>query len=124
MQKNIKINNVDFTAWTPPVGYIVTPRYVRGGNNMVMQNGMEYRDEIDHKSDVEVPFLPLTDAQINTLMTNLNSGMTCYVFFYDPDEGEYRTMTAYRSVKGRKFRGKGADGNYYWTGITVMFEEK
>ncbi len=124
MQKTIKINGTDFTAWTPSAGYIVTPRYVTGGNGMTMQDGTTYKDEIVAKSDVEVPFMPLTDSQLQTLMATLNSGSSCSVYFFDPDVGAYRTMVAYRSVPGRKFRGTGADRNYYWTGVTVTFEEQ
>lgn len=124
MQKTIKINGTDFTSYTPPVGYTVTPRYVSGGNTMTMQSGIRYEDEIARKSDVTVPFLPLSDAQMYTLMNTLNSGSTCSVYFFDPDRNAYRTMTAYRKVGERRFRGKGANGTFYWTGKEVTFEER
>lgn len=124
MQKIIKINGTDITSWTPPTGYIVTPRYINGNNGMVMLNGDTYEDEVAIKSDVELPFMPLTDAQLGTLMQTLHANATCSVYFFDPDVGVYRTMVAHRQIGGRKFRGKGADGQFYWTGVTVTFKER
>jgi hypothetical protein len=123
VQKNIKINDVSVTDLTPPVGYTVKRRSVTGGNTVTMQNGQSYRDIIAWKSDVEVPFMPLTDAQLKTLMTNIKSDLTCALYFFDPDLGKYRTMTAYPTIDKRKFRGKGVNNSYYWTGVTLTFEE-
>lgn len=124
MQRTIKINGTDFTDYTPPTGYIVTPRYVQGGNAVTMQSGIRYEDEIARKSDVTMPLIPLTDAQMRTLMTTLNASATCSVYFFDPDRNGYRTMTAYRKVGDRKFRGKGANNTYYWTSREILFEEQ
>ena len=123
MQKTVKINGNDVTSWTPPTGYIVTKKSVVA-NTVTMMNGETYKDEIAVKTGVILPFLPLTDSQLQSLMSWLYSGITVQFYFYDPDNGGYRTMVANRTLKNPKFRGKGANNTYYWTGIEVEFEEK
>lgn len=90
---------------------------------MTMQNGGEFKDEVANMSIVEVPFMPLTDAQISALTQNLHTSQTCKVWFFDPDTNAYRTIRANRSIAKRKGRGTGADGNYYWTPVVATFEE-
>jgi hypothetical protein len=123
MQKTVKINGNDVTSWTPKTGYVVQQKSVIA-NTITMMNGETYKDEIAVKTTVTVPFIPLTDAQLKSLMTWLYAGITCQLYFYDPYRGTYRTMVANRVLKSTKFRGKGSNNVFYWTGVEVEFEEK
>lgn len=124
MAKTLKINNVDYTSLCPPAGYQVSTKHVYGGNKMTMSNGAEFQDEIAIMSTITVPFIPLTDAQVSNLAQTLYTNQTCDVYFFDPDLNEYRTITANRKMDKRKYRGAGADGNDYWTGVVCTFEER
>lgn len=123
-QKPLKINGTDFTSWIPSAGYTVENRRVYGNNAMTMMDGNTWKDEVAVKSTVTVPFLPLTDTQLQTLMSKLLASATCTVYFFDSDIGYDREMTAYSNAGKRKFRGKGSDNQYYWTGVEVTFEER
>lgn len=123
MPKTIIINGTDFTSWTTPAGYEVNTKSVYGGNKTVMSTGGEFKDEVALLSVVTLPFMPLTETQLSTLTQKLYEGQTCTVYFFDPDVKQYRTMTANRQLDKRKYRGKGADGNDYWTPVICTFEE-
>lgn len=123
-RKTIKINGTDFTSYVPDVGYSVKNVPVYGGNAMTMQTGGKFKDEIANLSEVTMPTLPLTETQVKTLTTTLLAGQTVSLYFYDPDIEDYRVIVANRTFGGKKkYRGMGADGNLYWTGFEVVFEE-
>lgn len=123
-QHTLIINNHNVTDWIPPAGYTVSTKVVSGQNNMTMADGTIYKDEIATKDTVKVPFLPLYEYQLAQLYSYLYNDVTCVVTYQNPNTGATRTMTAYRSISERKFRGAGADGLYYWTGVEVTFEER
>lgn len=129
--KEFELNDVDITALVAPGGYIVSTKVVQGGNKMTMADGRTYMDIVANLSCVKVPFMPLTDDQLAVLTKNLFSGGVAKIKFYEPivepgtstTTGYYHTMQANYKLSNRKYRGLGADGNYYWTGVTIDFEE-
>ena len=117
-----KINGTDVTSMIPKAGYTVTKKSVIA-NTITMLNGETYKDEVAVKTNVSVPFMPLSNNDLRTLMRLLYAGITCELYFFDPYNASYRTMVANRSMKTVEFRGRGANA-YYWNGIVVDFEEK
>ena len=121
--KTVKINGTDFTSIIPPVGYQVGTNHVYGGNAMTMQSGGKYKDEVANLAVVIIPFMPVTEAQHSALVQTLLSASTCSLYYYDPDVEAYRTIKANRTISKRKYKGRGADDNKYFSGLVVTFEE-
>ena len=87
-----------------------------------MLDGSERVDELAQWAVITFPCMPLTEGQLQTLLSMVIPSPTHKLTYYDPTHGD-RTIYVRRSVSTPKNRGKGADGNEYWTGIVLTFKE-
>lgn len=124
MPKTLLINGTNVTAYLPPTGYTVGYQSVDGGQGGTMQDGTYTEDEIAIKAVISIPCMPLSDAQIALLLSNVFGNPYCAVQYYDPMRGTNRQINARRSVSTQKYRGAGANGSDYWTGTIINLIER
>ena len=123
-RKTIQINGTDYTNLFPPAGYEVSYAKITGNNEGTMLNGAYTEDTIAIKAVVSSPLIPLTEAQQSGFIQNLLSNDYATVYYFDPRKNAYRTAVMQYNISTTKHRGTGADGNEYWTGITVTFADR
>lgn len=116
----IYLDGVSLAPYGTPAGYSVHYEITDGGQGGLMLSGAERVDELAKWPVIEYPCMPLTEGQLQTLLS-LVSASTHNLNYYDPENGQ-RTKRVRRSVSKPKFRGKGADGNLYWVGVTLTFK--
>lgn len=116
------ISYADFDLSDYVVGYDVSTVSVTGKNAMTTMDGFQFKDEIAARTKVVCHCLPLTEEQLSEVMQAVLPYPKGTLYFFDSDIGYYREMTANRTIGSRKYRGRGADGNYYWTGFSLTFE--
>lgn len=122
MAHDIYLDNVSIKEYGTPAGYTVAYQIEDGGQGGVMLDGSERVDELAKWAVITYPCMPLTEAQLQTLYTLVLDATTHNLNYYDPKSGQ-RTIRVRRSVSAPKYRGLGADGNMYWTGIVLTFKE-
>lgn len=123
-EKPLIIDNNIFTSYFPDAGYQVGYVSIDGGQGGRSLNGESIDDELAIKAEVTLPAMPLDSAKLSNLLNAIYSSVYHKVTYYDPRTKTQRTMTAKRDVTQQKYRGLGANGLEYWTGIVVKFTEK
>lgn len=103
--------------------YTVGYMFVDGTQGGTMLSGGMTVDELKVREQVTYPLLPLTDDQISTVLALVLNNPVHTVHYYSPWKGE-RTIRMRREIGTLKQRGRGADGNSYWTGAALVFTEK
>ena len=123
MAKPFKLNGVDMSTHFTRYGYTVSYKSIRGNLAGYMLDGSYTDDVRDRKAVVTLICMPQTDAQMKIL---LEAVLQDYVplEYYDPRTATMRSAMFMPSDPEQKYRGKGADGNDYWTGTKVEFTEK
>ena len=116
----IYLDGVDISQYGTPAGYSVGYQFEDGGQGGLMLSGAERVDELAKWPVITFPCMPLTDGQLQELFSLVLSVSTHSLNYYDPEKGQ-RTIRVKRSVSTPKYKGKGVDGNLYWTGVTVTF---
>lgn len=116
----IYVDGVDITSYGTPAGYTVGYSLQDGGQGGLMLDGSERVDELSQRPVVTFPCMPLSEGRLNELYSLVVSEPIHSLNFYDPAQGQ-RTMRVRRSVSSPRYRGRGADGNLYWSGITITF---
>lgn len=117
----IYLDGVDLGPFATPAGYSVAYQFEDGGQGGIMLDGSERVDELAKRPVITFPCMPLSEAQLRELYSLILPFPTHSLNYYDPEKGQ-RTITVRRSVATSKFRGVGADGNMYWTGVVVTFK--
>jgi len=123
-QKTIQINGTDYTAYFPPAGYEVSYEKVSGQNEGLMLDGSFTEDTIAVKAVVTVHTMPLTEEQQSSLLQSLYSDDYATVYYFDLRKNAYRSAVMRYEVTKVKHRGNGSDGNEYWTGLSITFEDR
>ena len=123
-QKNIYINGTDYTAYFPPSGYEVSYEKVSGQNEGLMLDGSYEEDTLAIKAVVSSPLMPLTEKQQSKIVSDILSDDYASVYYFDPRKNAYRSAVMRYEIGTTKHRGTGADGNEYWTGLTVKFTDR
>lgn len=122
MEKHkIYLDGVNIGRFGTQVGYSVTYEFEDGGQGGLMLDGSERVDELRRRPVITYPCMPLTEDQLQELYSLVLPYATHSLNFYDPEQGQ-RTISVKRSVSNAKYRGRGADGNLYWTGIVLTFK--
>ena len=116
----IYLDGVDLSPYGTPAGYSVGYQFEDGGQGGLMLDGSERVDELARWPVITFPCMPLTDEQLQQLLSLVVRFSTHSLNYYDPERGQ-RTIRVKRSVSTSKYRGRGADGNMYWTGVTLTF---
>lgn len=123
-EKDLVVDNVNLSAFAPPeAAYTVGYVFVDGTQGGTMLSGGMTVDELKVREQVTYPLLPLTDDQISTVLALVLNNPVHTVHYYSPWKGE-RTIRMRREIGTLKQRGRGADGNSYWTGAALIFTEK
>lgn len=124
MTRHFKINGEDFTSYfLPYTPHTISYKPITGQNAGIMLSGKEYTDEIKINSVITLTCQPLTDHQTEHLLQSLYRDEYVNLEYYEPRLGDYRTISAKRSVSPCNFWG-GLVGGDYWGRITVTFEER
>lgn len=123
MAKTITINGVDFTSYFTPTGFSCSYEKIDGGNGGTMKNGDALEDIVAVKARGTAVCMPLTDDQQSALLPALYDEQPILLRYFDPRTGEYRAINAYVTTESGVYRGKGATGVEYWTGLAVSFSE-
>lgn len=124
MAKELIIDNTIFTPYFTGTGYEVIYNSIDGGQGGLALNGESIDDEVALKAQVRLPAMPLDSQSLSALLRVVYNGIYHRVTYHDPRTNAPRTMTAKRAVSSQKYRGYGANGVEYWTGIVVTFTEK
>lgn len=124
MAKSLIIDGQDYSSYFTQAGYSVEYASVDGGQGGVMLNGDRVVDELMVKAVIKLPCMPLSDAQISRLLSQVYTGVYHTVRYYDSMRGVNRTISAIRDVSSQVYRGTGANGVEYWTGMVITFSEK
>lgn len=123
-QKTIQINGTDYTAYFPPAGYDVSYEKVKGQNEGLMLDGSYEEDVIAIKAVIFSPLMPLAEDLQSRFLQDLMSDDYASVYYFEPKLNAYRSAVMLYEIGTTKHRGTGADGNEYWTGLTVKFTDK
>lgn len=123
MGKTIKINGIDFTDYFTPSGYKVTHKKIEGPNKGYMLDGSYTEDILAIKAVITCTCMPLSETKLNTLLSQLYSGVLS-VYFFDPKTGGYRTANMACEPPESVDRGQGTDATEYWTGMVLVMTEK
>lgn len=122
MEKHeIYLDGVDISSFGTPTGYSVGWEFEDGGQGGLMLDGSKRVDELAKWPIITFPCMPLTEAQLQELLSMVLSFSTHTLNYYDPEKGQ-RTIRVKRSVSVPRYRGMGADGNLYWIDVVVTFE--
>lgn len=122
--RTFKINGEDFTSYfLPYTPHNISYKPIIGQNGGVMLSGVEYVDEIRINSVITLPCMPLTDEQTEHLLKTLYAAPYVELEYFEPRIGDYRTISAKRSVPTMQYVG-GLVGGDYNKGIVVTFEER
>ena len=123
MAKTININGADFTSYFPPPGVVCAYTKIDGGNGGTMKNGDTIQDIVAVKARGQATCMPLTEEQQKTLLSTIYSSQPVLLQYFDARTGADRTVEAYMETNETVYRGVGATGNTYWTGLVVSFSE-
>lgn len=124
MAKQIVINGKNFTSFFTRTGYTVTPNRRMGDNGYTSLDGDVFQDELAVKYTITLPCMPLNEDQIKELSDAMIDTPMPQVYYFNPFTGGYKTVFAYRSFSEQVYRGNGADGLEYWTGLALTLEER
>lgn len=123
MAKTININGVDFTSYFTTSGFVCAYTKIDGGNGGTMKNGDTIQDIVAVKARGQATCMPLTEEQQKTLLSTIYSSQPVLLQYFDARTGADRTVEAYMETNETVYRGVGATGNTYWTGLVVSFSE-
>lgn len=124
MAKYFKINGKDFTRFFVPYNlHMISYEPVNGSNAGYMLDGTEYTDEIKVNTSVSIPCMPLKEEQLTELLMELYKNEYVDFEYYEPRIGDYRIISAKRSITQATFLGELPGGDYY-KGMTVTFKER
>ena len=123
MAKTININGVDFTSYFTPSGFVCAYTKIDGGNGGTMKNGDTIQDIVAVKARGQATCMPLTEEQQKTLLSTIYSSQPVLLQYFDARTGADRTVEAYMETNETVYRGIGATGNTYWTGLVGSFSE-
>ena len=121
--KTIAINGKDYSDIFTREGYIVSYIKRRGQNSGIMLDGSYTDDVLAVKAVVTCYCMPTNESQLQELLTAISETYVT-LRYYDPKNGEYRTITAMPSDPQQKYKGFGGDMNEYWTGTVITFTER
>lgn len=122
--KTIVLNGKDCTKMFARSGYSVSYRSVQGGNGGVMLDGSYTDDELAIKADIKLPIVPLSEDDVEKLLSIIYENNYVVANFYDPKEKKYRSSVFRRSKMEQKYRGFGSNKKEYWTGSALTLMEK
>lgn len=121
--KRITINDKDYTSFFAPKGLKVNYEIIKGSNAGRMLDGSYTEDELAQKAVITLKCKPLNEEQTAQLLDELLRDVYHTVEYYDPRTGDYRTMTAMRSISTQDYVGTCLGGDY-WNGITITLTER
>ena len=122
-QKDLIVNNENLSALYPDGSYRVDFESIDGTQGGVMLSGGETVDELKLREIVTFPLFPLTDLQVQNVLALVMVKPVHTVHYFSPWKGE-RTIEMIRTVRTARYRGKGLNGETYWTGLELSFREK
>ena len=123
MAKTININGVDFTSYFTTSGFVCAYTKIDGGNGGTMKNGDTIQDIVAVKARGQATCMPLTEERQKKLLSTIYSSQPVLLQYFDARTGADRTVEAYMETNETVYRGVGATGNTYWTGLVVSFSE-
>lgn len=121
--KTVRINGINFTDIFPETGQTVNYIKRRGNASGIMLDGSYVDDVLAVKAVWSSPCMPISEAQLQQLLTTLRNAYV-ELYFFDPAILAYRTMVAMPGDLSQKYRGEGTDALDYWTGTIVTLTEK
>lgn len=124
MKKDLYVNGVNSSDILPEAGYSVIYDKVTGQNGGLMLDGTEEEDLLAIKAVCSFPLMPLNERKQSAFLQNLMSDKYATIYYFDPRQNAYRTAVMKWTLTETKHRGQGADGNEYWTGLTVTFRDR
>lgn len=80
------------------------------------ESGKMIGDVIANKKNIDIEWGVLTESQLKKITDNLASGFYPFTF---RDDGEVKTITAYRSSIKKEHLGYMSDGVYYYKNVSV-----
>lgn len=122
MAHRILVDGVDMSAYCPRAGYRVSFVTVDGGQGGLMLDGSDTVDELAVWEQIEIPCLPLTEAQMQAWLSILAVNAVHTVVYYSPRFGE-RSIQAKRTLPKLQYRGAGGTGLEWWTGAVITLKE-
>ena len=119
--KDIFINNTNYTQYFTKTGYEVEYESVQGDNAGLMLDGSYTEDEIKLRTILTLYCMPLNETQLKNILQEVYSSPYHIVKFFDPKSGKSVVQEMRRTVSKQVYKGFGSDRNAYWTGTVITF---
>lgn len=92
MQKDLHINQNDYTPLATRYGYSVSYTKRQGQQGGMMLSGKETEDVLAIKAVVTVPVRPMFESEVNQLIKEVLSVDYPLVYYFDPRANAYREV--------------------------------
>lgn len=122
MAKIFKINGKDYTSFFAHRNWKLEYQPVTGNNSGVMLDGSRTEDEIKVNAVLSISLMPLSEAQVSEILTEVFSTPHPMLYYYDLMQGRYREIKTTRRVSALSYYGECVGGDYYG-GATITFTE-
>lgn len=119
--KDIFINDTDYTQYFTKTGYEVEYESVQGDNAGLMLDGSYTEDEIKLRTILTLYCMPLNETQLKNILQEVYSKPYHMVQYYSPKLGLPVIEEMRRTVSKQVYKGFGSDRNAYWTGTVITF---
>lgn len=124
MQKEIHINDTDYTSLVTRYGYSVSYTKIDGGQGGVMLDGSTTVDVLAIKAVITVPLMPLFGSQLNQIIADVLSVDYPTLYYFDPRLNDYRQVETIMSEPQMQHVGMNAFENEIWLAGTLTFTER
>ena len=124
MQKEIRINNHDYTALVTRYGYSVSYTKIDGGQGGTMLDGSTTVDVLAIKTVITVPLMPLFESQLNGIVADALSSDYPTLYYFDPRTSTYRTIETIMSEPQMQHVGQSITNDEIWLAGTLTFTER
>lgn len=124
MQKEIRINNHDYTALVTRYGYSVNYTKIDGGQGGTMLDGSTTVDVLAIKAVITVPLMPLFESQLREIIADTLSSDYPTLYYFDPRAGDYRTIETIISEPQMQHVGQSITDAEIWLAGTLTFTER
>ena len=124
MQKEIRINNHDYTSLVTRYGYTVNYTKVDGGQGGTMLDGSTTVDVLAIKAVVTVPLMPLFESQLFEVISDALSSDYPTLYYYDPRTADYRAIETIMSEPEMRHVGQSITDAEIWLAGTLTFTER
>lgn len=124
MQKEIRINNHDYTSLVTRYGYSVNYTKIDGGQGGTMLDGSTTVDVLAIKAVITVPLMPLFEGELFGIISDVLSTDYPTLYYFDPRTNSYRTIQTIMGEPEMRHVGQSITEAEIWLAGTLTFTER